>query len=861
MDCTEVSCAGHTVDCPHSQDCEVLCGDCVGLTANCPNWNGSCTIDCQTEGGCHDLEINWVAGEEPPLLVCGEYMWTCGGADNDCTECPDSFGGDDTYEPTTDPTIQPATTSEPAALECDLPRTGQIESGEYLYFSFENSIERDVSFSTCFSSIDTTLFLFDANGNAIQSQSTNQCNGDDCHDESVILFSNCADRTETFTMRSLPIGHYELRLHPYGSGGSYVLRAACDPAYANDMDSADSDDSEDEDENQVTYAGDIECGEPRIGQIAFGEMMHFFFNNSMQRDVSFSTCFGEIDTTLRLFAVDANSDDEIDITSQSTNQCDGDDCHDYSVFSHSDCHANTETFTMSALDIGQYTLHLRPYSSGGSYDLRVICDTNLNSARADPEMVDDNGVNQLDFNETDDHFAFNETDDHFDLNETDAEAEPTLEPTLQPTSLVCSPLLHVDWYGTELNECEGDCDSDSDCTDGLVCWHQEHAAVGELPAGCSGTPFASQEDYCYNPSRGPCVTTSSAPTSEPSEPIAVDCLPLLHVDWQGTELNECEGDCDSDASCADGLVCWHQEHAAAGQLPAGCRGTPFNPLEDYCYNPSRGPCSDSFGGDDINSARMVTADDDEYDGDDTTDCTEVSCAGHTVDCPHSQDCEVLCGDCVGLTVNCPNWNGSCTIDCQTEGGCHDLEINWVAGEEPPLLICGEYMWTCGGADNDCTECPDSFGGDDTYEPTTDPTIQPATTSEPAALECDLPRTGQIESGEYLYFSFENSIERDVSFSTCFSSIDTTLFLFDANGNAIQSQSTNQCNGDDCHDESVILFSNCADRTETFTMRSLPIGHYELRLHPYGSGGSYVLRAACDPAYANDMDSADSDDSE
>jgi len=39
-----------------------------------------------------------------------------------------------------------------------------------------------------------------------------------------------------------------------------------------------------------------------------------------------------------------------------------------------DCHANTETFTMSALDIGQYTLHLRPYSSGGRYDLRVICD-------------------------------------------------------------------------------------------------------------------------------------------------------------------------------------------------------------------------------------------------------------------------------------------------------------------------------------------------------------------------------------------------------------------------------------------------------------------------------------------------------
>ena len=98
------------------------------------------------------------------------------------------------------------------------------------------------------------------------------------------------------------------------------------------------------------------------------------------------------------------------------------------------------------------------------------------------------------------------------------------------------------------------------------------------------------------------------------------------------------------------------------------------------------------------------------------------------------------------------------------------------------------MQTCGWADGaetgpDCTQCPDSFGGDATYAPTTDPTIQPA--SEPAALaiECDEPRTGQIEYGEYTYFSFENSVERDVAFSTCFSSIDTTLFLFDANSTA------------------------------------------------------------------------------
>merc|ERR1712087_700753 len=42
------------------------------------------------------------------------------------------------------------------------------------------------------------------------------------------VFSNCSMLTETFTMRALPAGYYELRLRPYGSGGSYDLRVICD---------------------------------------------------------------------------------------------------------------------------------------------------------------------------------------------------------------------------------------------------------------------------------------------------------------------------------------------------------------------------------------------------------------------------------------------------------------------------------------------------------------------------------------------------------------------------------------------------------------------------------------------------------
>merc|ERR1719334_1867135 len=123
----------------------------------------------------------------------------------------------------TEPTTQEPITSD---VECGEPQTGQIRSGVTLHFSFDNSIERDVSFSTCFSSIDTQLFLYDANYSAIQSQSTNHCDSDDCHDSSV--FADCPGRTETFTMRALPIGHYELDLRPYSSGGSYDLRVICD---------------------------------------------------------------------------------------------------------------------------------------------------------------------------------------------------------------------------------------------------------------------------------------------------------------------------------------------------------------------------------------------------------------------------------------------------------------------------------------------------------------------------------------------------------------------------------------------------------------------------------------------------------
>ena len=47
-----------------------------------------------------------------------------------------------------------------------------------------------------------------------------------------------------------------------------------------------------------------------------------------------------------------------------------------------------------------------------------------------------------------------------------------------------------------LQECEGDCDSDADCEDALVCL--QRSGGGSVP-GCGGTPYGDGTDYCVRP--------------------------------------------------------------------------------------------------------------------------------------------------------------------------------------------------------------------------------------------------------------------------------------------------------------------------------------------------------------------------
>ena len=122
------------------------------------------------------------------------------------------------------PTIFVIVNAADRTIECGDTLDGSIGySPDSVTFEFVNDQIQDVTFSNCDSDFDTTLYLYDSDENEIQSQSTNQCDGDDCSDYSVCT----ASLRETFTMSGLAEGTYELKLQPYSNGGDYVVEAIC----------------------------------------------------------------------------------------------------------------------------------------------------------------------------------------------------------------------------------------------------------------------------------------------------------------------------------------------------------------------------------------------------------------------------------------------------------------------------------------------------------------------------------------------------------------------------------------------------------------------------------------------------------
>jgi len=171
---------------------------------------------------------------------------------------------------------------------------------------------------------------------------------------------------------------------------------------------------------------------------------------------------------------------------------------------------------------------------------------------------------------------------------------PTLYPTTHsPTKATDVEIEELGWGsyadGT-LGHCQGDCDDDDECQDGLICFHDD------LPPGCKGTPSSSY-DFCYDPlwASNDTFSPTSNPTTHPT-PQPIDWTPgpttnptgqptmegykaLKNFGWSpATPLYECEGDCDNDGDCDGQLLCQHDES------PIGCQGD-YESGMDYCYNP------------------------------------------------------------------------------------------------------------------------------------------------------------------------------------------------------------------------------------------------------------------------------------
>ncbi|KAL3916149.1 MAG: hypothetical protein SGILL_005311 [Bacillariaceae sp.] len=191
---------------------------------------------------------------------------------------------------------------------------------------------------------------------------------------------------------------------------------------------------------------------------------------------------------------------------------------------------------------------------------------------------------------------------------------PTSTP--KPTIAQLPPKQLVDHGGTPpvdkfpLQRCQGDCDTDDDCMDGLICFQRNENqtvpgcvggdAIGELTDFCILDPFG--EGYVDPPTEAPSASLqppTDLPTSKPvtvadEEPSSSPTFfprpvgapkEVWNRGWEPAfKLGECEGDCDQDDDCLPGLICFERE-AARVAVPGCAGGEEDNSLTDYCVYP------------------------------------------------------------------------------------------------------------------------------------------------------------------------------------------------------------------------------------------------------------------------------------
>jgi len=157
--------------------------------------------------------------------------------------------------------------------------------------------------------------------------------------------------------------------------------------------------------------------------------------------------------------------------------------------------------------------------------------------------------------------------------------------------------------------CQGDCNSDADCKEGLFCFSRAQGEATAVP-GCVGGGMDDKPgmDYCYAPF-GPTTTTATTTTTTTTT-TTMEWRPAWTIGYLDyarectveAPCGACEGDCDGNAHCQEGLLCFSRGVGSVEPVP-GCIGLGIGGM-DYCYDrhaplvsaPTTSPTDQVFAG-------------------------------------------------------------------------------------------------------------------------------------------------------------------------------------------------------------------------------------------------------------------------
>eukprot|EP00980_Cylindrotheca_fusiformis_P016102 scaffold4780_cov113-Cylindrotheca_fusiformis.AAC.1 len=143
----------------------------------------------------------------------------------------------------------------------------------------------------------------------------------------------------------------------------------------------------------------------------------------------------------------------------------------------------------------------------------------------------------------------------------------TVVPTSPPSALsdLLPPLEESLQFPFSL--CQGDCDSDVDCQDGLECFQRTGGM--DVPGCSGGQQDLSATNFCI------AIMVVDPPLEESTEfPLGI-----------------CQGDCDSNADCKAGLICFQRNERE--EVPGCFGGSDDFSRNDYCIN--QGHFMERFG--------------------------------------------------------------------------------------------------------------------------------------------------------------------------------------------------------------------------------------------------------------------------